>query len=163
MPVTPPAWSPTVAAVGALLRARTKTTDGVEAGTFTADTRPTAAQVQELIEIAAGDVSAAVEEYLVISSDGNTIIEEYAYSAASGSTVVKAAMLVELSYFPEQVATGRSPYDQLMELYNQRLSHLRRLVGSDGGDGSGVGGRVESPVYYFPSRSRSSIGLDTRW
>ncbi|MCA1782239.1 MAG: hypothetical protein LC679_08725 [Intrasporangiaceae bacterium] len=157
----PVVWSPTVDAVGALLRARTKTTDGVEAGTFTVNTRPTAVQVAELIAIATSDVLGAVEEHTVVISDGTTIIEEYAYSAASGSAVVKAAMLVELSYFPEQVATGRSPYDQLSELYSQRLSHLRRLLGVAGDGNGGLGGRTQSPVYTFPDRTM--IGLDTQW
>lgn len=159
MSQTPPAWAPTVEAVGALLRARTKTTDGVEAGTFTSTTRPTAEQVTELIQTATSDVLGAVEEHSVVISDGTTVIEEYAYSAASGSAVVKAAMLVELSYFPEQVATGRSPYDQLKELYDQRLSHLRRLLGA-AADGSV---RVKPPVYFFPEKGPGSIGLDTRW
>lgn len=162
MAETPPQWTPTVAAVGALLRARTKTTDGVEAGTFTEATRPTATQVAELIETAVSDVIGAVEEHSVVISDGTTIIEEYAYSAAEGSAVVKAAMLIELSYFPEQVATGRSPYDQLKDLYEQRLMHLRRLLGA-AGDGSGSGGRVKSPAYFFPPKSRNSLGLDARW
>lgn len=140
-------WAPDVADVGALLRARTKDTNGVELGTFAAVTRPTADQVVEIIEGVAPDVKAAVS--------GHTVTEEH-HPLLKGVTAIGAAMAVELSYFPEQVATGRSPYNQLAELYDLRLGRLITAVTGTTDDG-GIGA-PKSPVAVFPPLYEKSIG-----
>jgi hypothetical protein len=50
--------APSVLDVAALLRARTKDSNGMEVGTFNDDTRPTSAQVLTLIDQAVADVQA---------------------------------------------------------------------------------------------------------
>lgn len=137
-----PDWAPTVADVGALLRSRTKDTNGNELGTFTADTRPTDGQVTAIIATVAGDVetlaadAALPETPLVL------------YGSAKQLAVLATAMQVELSYFPEQVAQGRSPYDQLKALYDDRLDRYTKALASVG-TGGDVGGAAD-PVGAFP-------------
>jgi hypothetical protein len=109
---------PTVSDVGALLRARTKDTKGVEIGTFTANTRPTFDEVLRIIDQAAGDVTALVD----------TDIPVACYWQAAGCICLLSAMLVELSYFPEQVATNRSAYIHYKELYDNMLERLLGAV-----------------------------------
>lgn len=144
-------WAPAVGDVGNVLRARTKNTDGAELGTFSASTRPTDGQVTGIINTAAGDVAA------VVGSD----LPESTWQLAASVTAVGAAMLVELSFFPEQVATGRSPYDQLAELYKTRLSRLKDAVSEAGGDVVEEGGTAPPPVHYFGDVE--IIGRNTQW
>lgn len=105
MPVSD--YTPTVAQVGALLRARTKDTGGNELGTFTSATRPTDTEVNLLIAQAAG----------TLSTKAGDDIPAALFDEASQLAAIRAAMLVELSYFPEQIMTGRSTYPQLQELW----------------------------------------------
>lgn len=147
-------WAPTVANVGALLRARTKDTNGNELGTFTADTRPTGTQVEDLINTAADDVASTLPDQLD---------PKYWERAAAVSTL-GAALKVELSYFPEQVATGRSPYTQLKEMYNDELKRLVNAVqGGDSAVDGGAGGAGSAmPVGLFPVPT-DPLGWQTSW
>lgn len=140
-------WVPSLDAVGSILRARTRDTQGNEVGTFTPDTRPTGEQVDGLIYTAASDVSAVVGAEL----------PEDLWSAAYAVASYRSAMLVELSYFPEQVATGRSPYEQLRDLYNESLaSLLSRATGTLPGE---TGGAASPPSYAFPLISTLDVIL----
>lgn len=131
-------WTPTLDAVGSILRARTRDTQGNELGTFNGSTRPTDVQVAELIATAVGDVASAVVVDVI----------EPLWGSASSVATYRAAMLVELSYFPEQVATGRSPYEQLRELYLDSLKSLVfRANDSTPGEGPGV---PSPPSFAFP-------------
>ncbi len=100
-------WVPSLAQVGALVRTRTKDTAGNELGTFTDDTRPTADDVTELI-------SQAVDTFIV---RGGTQIPPELYQEVQRLIALRAAMLVEISYYPEQVQTGRSPYQQYRDMW----------------------------------------------
>jgi len=110
-------WAPTVAQVSSLLRARTKDNNMVELGTFTADTRPTAEQVGDLIPQAVGEVESRTG---VLTDE----LEPRGINVAALYT----AMLVELSYFPEQVRDGMSPYEQLKELFDGAMAGLLGAV-----------------------------------
>lgn len=137
-------WLPSVGAVGALLRARTRDSHGNELGTFTADTRPTEDQVSGLLTSAAGDLSSAV----------GADLPQAVWQSAFTTAMYKAALLVELSYFPEQVASGRSPYEQIEELHEKALKNLRAAVEASGGDvPGGAPGVPEAPAYSFPGAS----------
>jgi len=138
-------WPVGVAAVGSILRARTRDTQGNEVGTFTPDTRPTEDQVASLINTAVGDLASSV----------GADLPETLWAQAAVVASYKGAMLVELSYFPEQVATGRSPYEQLRALYLEALAALK-LGLSSSAPGSAPGD-PDAPVYAFPEASR----LDT--
>jgi hypothetical protein len=123
-------WAPTVADVGALVRSRT-TERGVtgEAGTFTANTRPTASQVDELIEKAVGRVAEKV------GADLPSVL----WDAAGDVAALRAAMLVELSFFGDQISQGRSPYNELRAEFRDGLDALvsaKKDLGADAAAGT---------------------------
>src|SRR5262245_21838136 len=118
--LTLPTWAPTVADVAALIRARTKDNNGNELGTFTTATRPTDAQAQEAIAHAVlglGEKVGAV----------GTQCEPTAKLCAGYG----AAAEIELSYFPEQARTDRSPYQFLVKRYEALLEGVRECVLGD--------------------------------
>jgi|SRR5688572_16172216 len=147
-------WTPTVADVGAVLRSRTVNRHGAELGTFTAETRPTEAQVLLLVPGATGAVAAVI---------GDDVAEEW-HDDAAGIAAIGTAMQIELTYYPEQIGTGRSPYDELKELYEDRLRDLRAAIIGGGGDlpaGEGDEAPPDSPVMYAPDRTM--LGFGTLW
>jgi len=129
MSTTPDPLSPTVDDVAALIRARTKDSSGNEIGTFTDETRPTAAQAQEAID------HQVTLLYTRVGSIGPGCSGIAQMCAAYG-----AAAEIELSYFPEQARTDRSPYQFLLQRYEQLLTGVEQCVlgnlpGEDGDDG----------------------------
>lgn len=133
--------------VGALLRTRTKTPSGVELGTFTPAatpqdqrTRPNAEQVAELIELAKDSVLGSRELDL----------PDKCQNASASAVALKAALLVELTFFPEQVATGHSPYAEYAKLYTDSQVRLDSCLSGQGDvpqdpDGPAY---IGMPVYY---------------
>lgn len=147
-------WAPTVRDVGALLRSRTRDTNGNELGTFTRDTRPTDTQVVELIDMAAADLVDAV---------GTDDLPVRFRESASRVVTIGAALEVELTYFPEQVASERSPYDRLKALYDERLARLVTAVSVDI-DVPGEDADEQGPSYAFPDRTYTPmVGWDSNW
>jgi len=92
----------TPANVAALLRARTKDQGGRELGEWTDETRPTLTQVEETIALADATVGAKVGAPVEACAGGFAV-----------AVIYEAACLIEKSYYPEQVESGRSHYDQL--------------------------------------------------
>jgi len=119
-------WAPSVQDVANLLRARTINKNGGEVGTFNAATRPSDEEVQGLIESSYGDVVDAIGQITDVPSN--------LVNAASSIVAIGAAMLVEMSYYPEQVGTGRSPYAQLASQYKDKLCRLQDAIVSAGGN-----------------------------
>jgi hypothetical protein len=152
--VLDPDWAPSPSDVGAVLRSRTKDTNGNELGTFTSDTRPTDGQVNELIETAVAG----------LSSDVGTVPDKL-QDAARRLAAIGTAMLVELSFFSEQINTDRSPYDRLKDWYDERFARLKKQI-EDVNAGGDVGGTDSNedllPVYSFPAVC-NPLGLETRW
>lgn len=113
-------------------------TNGSEVGTFNSATRPNDEQAAGLVVTATNDVAAAV------SRD----IPETWWPMAESVASYRAAMLIELSYFPEQVAAGRSPYEQIKALYDAALANLVSRVNdqtpAEGPD------TPSPPSYAFP-------------
>jgi len=109
MPVSE--YTPGIDDVGDLLRARTFTTGGQELGTFTEETRPTDQQVLGIIEKAAGTV------FLSIGDD----IPAALFSEAKHAVTLLTAMMIELSFYPEQVAAQKSAYAEYKELYEELI------------------------------------------
>lgn len=143
MSVEPPT-SPeaTVADVAALLTARTKDAAGRELGEFTAETRPTADQVQTRIDIARSLEVAGLEP-----------IPDHCREALESCIALKAAMITEAAFWPEQVQAQQSTFERLRELYVEARAGLVLCAGgSDGGaydlDVSG-GCRVGWPVDWW--------------
>jgi hypothetical protein len=110
-----PEFAPSVREVASLIMSRTKDTSGNELGTFTMDTRPTSSKVQEIIGQASSDVE------MLIDDD----IPPGAWGPVGQAIALRAAMIIERSYFSEQVNTNRSNYPQLERDY-------LGLMGKDG-------------------------------
>jgi hypothetical protein len=112
--------------VARLLRARTKAriatgplgNTGNELGEFTGDTRPTGDQVDALIMDAASSVAARV---------GLAIPTEHEWIARR-VVAIRTAMLIELSYFPEQTDGDNTIYQRLSDLYDETLSSLEGVL-----------------------------------
>lgn len=154
MPVSE--YTPTVASVAAYLRARTKTRGGAEAGTFnlstvadTDKTRPTAEQVTEHIDDVIGEISG------VIGID----VPEEQREPARRVAALGTAMLVELTYWPEQINSGRSPYPQLKALYDERWENLLTALGisTDAGGGAVPVGAGYPSYGGFPT---TALGME---
>lgn len=152
MPVSE--YRPGVEEVGAILRARTVDTSGAETGTFTPLTRPTDEQVAHLIEGALRTVSGLAGEDLPAG------VREQAMNVVA----LRTALMIELTYFPEQVPTGRSPYDRLKELFDEELKALIQAAQqAGGGDEAGSVDDTKVPVFGFPPDAGGLIGWGTIW
>lgn len=152
-------WAASLADVGALLHSRTKDAVGNELGTFTPNTRPTDAQVSILI----GQAKGAIENEIGIEIDERWI------PAARELVTLATALRVELAYYPEQVATGRSPYAQIRELLEGgpgTSGALARLISAmaETEEGGEVGaGDDMLPSYSYPPDAGGMLGWGTRW
>jgi hypothetical protein len=147
-------YVPTVDDVGALLRARTKDQFGNELGTFTADTRPTDDQTLVLIG----------QAYDYVTSRSDTDLPEESWRAARSAIALKAAMLVELSYWPDQIPAGQSPYAMLRQEFegdDGNGGELAGLIMSVNRENeelvSGETPQTNSPVYSFPVPNENFI------
>jgi hypothetical protein len=141
-------WRPALTEVGALVRVRTKSKmGGPPLGTFTEDTRPNGDEVEALISYATASVAARI---------GLSPCTDALKSRARGMAALYTAMLIELSYFPEQVGSDRSPYAKYKELYDDGMGALVEAVAENcggGGDGESVGGSGPLPSSEFPCPS----------
>lgn len=108
------AYEPNPDDVGKLLRARTKDRHGNELGRFSEDTRPTAEEVVHLIDQSAMDVTSLVDFDIPLEC----------YPQARAVIALGAALRVELSYFPEQVAANKSAYAEYRDMYKDSLDRL---------------------------------------
>lgn len=136
---------PTLGEVGALLRIRTRDArTGVELGTFTENTRPTDDQVRLLIVKADSKVAARF---------GNGLPETLREKTRT-VTAIRAAMLVELSFFGDQIRAGRSPYTELKELHDEEWKELVAdwvNLGLDQTPGTSDDAGGGLPVFWFPT------------
>ena len=144
-------YLPTLADIGAIMRARTKTVNGDEIGTFNDETRPTGEEVNRIILQAANDVTAPID----------TDIPVTAYRWATQAIIYRAAKLIEISYFPEQIATGRSPYPEYNALFDEAIGWLNTAVGREIAEESGVEVLPGQPFWTFPG-PEVLVGWQTR-
>lgn len=138
---------PTVEQVALLIRARTKDSNGNEVGTFDDDTRPTGTDVEEQIDAAMALVGARFPPTAEMPAG---LVPAFAELVA-----YRAALRVEKSYFPEQVRSDRSAYQQLREEYLDDLEAFTQSMAAGGG-----GELVESDVGSLPVGSWTSIPYD---
>jgi hypothetical protein len=130
-----PWGKPVVLDVAAVLRARTKDLTGEELGDFDDNTRPTGTEVARLIDLAYDEVCGYVGLYLADRCAG----------LARSLVIIRAAWWVEGSYWPEQVRSDRTIYDELATQFTNGLVGLQacaegNLPGGNGDDdGVGVG------------------------
>lgn len=139
----PPLGRPTVQDVANLIRARTKDDFGNESGTFTEDTRPTSLQVDSHIDAAMALVCTRLPALDRIAPN--------LLPAVAQLVAYRAALRVEKSYFPEQVRSDRSAYDQLRQEYLDDLEALLEAVKGGGGEW------LESDIAMIPVGSWTSI------
>lgn len=116
-PLAPDPLAPTIRDVAALIRSRTKDSNGNEIGNFTADTRPTDIQAQEAID----HQVAAAHRAVGTVGPGCTGVGQMAVAYG-------AAAEIELSYFSEQVRTEMSAYTYLVARAQELLDGLVACV-----------------------------------
>jgi hypothetical protein len=150
--VAPEDWTPTVDEVGTLLRSRTIDGDGREAGTFTSSTRPVKEQTRPTSE----QVARIIEEEVgalqgFIGYDLSPTLWQLAHEAA----LYRAGARVELTYFPEQVQSGHSSYDQLVANRDLEEGRLISAVRATSGAGE-AGGRALGTILCRPHAASTS-------
>lgn len=123
---------PTVEEVALLIRARTKDSNGHEVGTFDDDTRPTGDEVELQIDAAFSLVCTRLPALHTLDTS--------LLPAVVSLVAYRAALRIEKSYFPEQVRTDRSAYDQLYAEYTDDLAALVDTI-AEGGGAEITGGR----------------------
>lgn len=151
MPTTD--WPVAVADVGALLRARTVDDTGHEVGTFTQHTRPTDVQVSAILS---GSVSS-------LAVDVGVDIPQSLWGAAARAITLDAAMMVELTYFPESVNREDSAFNRLKQLRDERWLSLVKAAEDALAEGEGSDAVGGSPSYAFPANEGGMVGWGTRW
>lgn len=92
------------------------TSMGNELGTFTADTRPTATEVNALIDVAVSDLRSRVD----------APIPDDRAEEARHLVALQTATLIQTSRFAENLDTDRSAYNQYSQMYLQAVEALRR-------------------------------------
>jgi hypothetical protein len=153
MDTTGSPYLPSIQQVARKILSRTRDQYGNVQGTFNGTTTPTDQQTQDIIN----DVVSEVAD--VIGDD----IPPALYDDAANVVAIRAAMQIELDFFPDQVNTGRSIYPQLLAQYNSAISVLQRAVtNAQNGDGTVTNAAgAMAPSYSFPTGPM--IGLDTVW
>lgn len=107
-----PPWAPSTQQVAARILARTRLPNGEVAGNFTTETKPTAAQVQEVITQAVSLMRPRLGE-----------VADRMVDQAQALVALRCAFMVELGFFPEQVETAVSPYNALRMEYKDELAN----------------------------------------
>lgn len=164
-PLPPYPWAlPDVAAVGAILRARTQNDDDQEIGTFDATTRPTDVEVEQLIRQAGNVVYGATGSPDALLCDtADQLKEQIGYWIS-----LLAAMLVELSYFPEQIEAERSAFQHYKELWDDDVSGFSGLVEAAAECRAGDvvpddDNGYKSGSWAFPLDAGGMVGWQTQW
>jgi len=158
-------YPPTVDEVGALLRARTQDEDDDEVGTFTDTTRPTDEEVTIIIGQATSIVLGRTGS--LDSPPMNCELAPNLRTNAQTAVCMLAAMLIELSYFPEQVRSDRSAFENYRDLWNTMMNGL-----IDSAQECRIGEVVPDPIpegfrpgpsYAFPVDAGGLVGWQTEW
>lgn len=100
--------------VASIMRSRTRDDGGDEDGAFTTETRPTLAQVTEIIDLSVDYVKAKVGDNLV----------DQLHGLARSAAAYRTAHLVELSYWPEQIEQEHSPAEHYRVLFDEAIEAL---------------------------------------
>jgi hypothetical protein len=147
----PLSFVPDTIDVAHILRARTKNDLGQELGDFTDATRPTGDEVTGLIGQAYDDVTSQID----------TDLPQESYGAARNAIALAAALKVELSYWPEQIPNGQSPYNDLKDMFDEAM--VRLSVGINRENEELVEGEVPDenmPAYNFDD---ANTIMERRW
>lgn len=115
-----PSWTPSVDDVALRLISRTEMPNGALAGTFNSQTKPTDVQVQGIIAQVVRLLRPRLGE-----------VPDALADTAQALATLKAASVVESSYFTEQIDAGLSPYKDLMGEYMYCLKDWDQLATGD--------------------------------
>jgi hypothetical protein len=149
-PIALPAitWLPSPQQVADVLRARTKDDQSAEIGAWTANTRPTEYEVRGLIQTAASDTLAAVALLHPDYDDPD--------GAACSLCTYRAAMLIELSYWPEQAAAFRggsqSAFSEYRQMWLDGVEALSNKLAGPAGGGSTYSAGYHSSTLVWAHR-----------
>lgn len=137
-----------------MVRTRTKNRLGNELGVFTTETKPTLVEAEKILNSATKKVVATI--------GSSTPCTDELADDATACIHLRAAMMIELTYFPEQVESNRSPYEKYKELYDEDLKVLVENMAEQCGTGSGEAddGSI-LPAFYYGCSPR--IGNRTRY
>lgn len=136
-------YEPNIDQVARKIMSRTRDKYGKTLGTFTNETFPSNTQVQAI----ASDVTLEIADVI-----GDVIPDAFA-DDATNVAALRAAMQVELNFFPEQINTNRSSYAQMKEQYEESLMRLQRVIELAAEGHGGVTDTAPSlkPSYSFPN------------
>jgi hypothetical protein len=153
-------WIPDLREVALHIRNRTvERATNQFLGTFTTQTRPSSAEAEEVIEFAVDDVAADVGD----PSDPR--ISVTGQKAIRALIALRAAMIIERSYYGEQIGTNKSSYPALERDWERRLPKVVDAIAEDLADeieptpeGDGSTGGTDTPTVdrdlVVPSGSR---------
>lgn len=115
---------PSVTELGELMRARTVVagSGGNEAGTFTPQTRPTAAEAQDLIDRASD---------MVLMQLGSQIPTRL-YNQARWVVTLYAAELVELTFYRNEVSRDQSAFAEYQVMFKDAIAALKMAIEQTG-------------------------------
>jgi hypothetical protein len=132
---------PTVAELGAFMRARTVAagSGGEEQGTFNGSTRPTAVEAD-------GSINSAVSAVLMQTGEE---IPDHLIAQAKFAVLLYSAMLVELTFYRNEVNRDQSSYAQYEELFNRTITALCSAIADEGP------GAVAPAFYSVPVMTES--------
>jgi hypothetical protein len=145
-PLTPGSYTPSTGEIAAHLRARLKEPGDFEPEDFTANTRPTQAQVEVLAAQGDREVGKRIGRELCQAALDEGLDED-----ARAAAAIWVAMLIEQSYYPEQTRNAGSSFQSLYQLWKDSIKALTEAVGErcGTGDGDAVGGEGQRPSAFF--------------
>jgi hypothetical protein len=118
-PVDQDAVRPNVDDVGVLSRTRTvDETTGSEVGSFTESTRPSASEVEDLIDTASADVLSQLPPNL----------DPVWYGAISRAIALRAAFTLEASFYREAASVNVGPAAEYGQRFSADLAALQALI-----------------------------------
>lgn len=144
--LAPHPFQPTLPQIGQVIMSRTKNRFGKLTGTFTSETTPDTVQAGQIARNAAQDIATQV---------GDTVPPALV-DDAQRVTAIRAAMLIELGFFSDQVNSGRSIYPQLKLDYEEALMRLQTAIVMIEEGETNVTSQAPSrvPSYHFPQHER---------
>lgn len=141
MPVSD--YTPTVEEVASVIATRTFTNESIVgsdenlAGTFNEDTRPTDKQAEAKIAEALTEVAPRVLD--------NEDTTDQVYDLAKTAVARRAAHLILVSYFEQELDDANNVVDEVLQLYKDALEAL--------GDEQGDSEQTAKGIYSIPMRS----------
>jgi len=119
-------YKPSLEEVAAITLQRTADSLGNISGIFSSETRPTEEQAERIVEFALNDVIPMIG-YQIPSN---------LWEGASNLVALRAAMLIEVTLYGQEIRNQISPYPYYKELFDTALVEIQEEVANEeaGGD-----------------------------